>query len=123
MRFPGSLPASISATTVAGQVAESRVDGVDSVTLELTSGGRYFDDKVLFEPGSPVSRKQAYDIWGRLSERYAQSAEGNVTAYSHNPDPVSVWLTRERPALENNPKVTGINPAREEWHRDRPGSA
>jgi hypothetical protein len=89
--------------------AEAHTDGVSSVTLEQTSGGKYFDDKKLYETGSPVNINQADGIWSRLSERYAQAAEGDVTAYQHNPRVGSIWETTERPALELNPKVTSIN--------------
>jgi hypothetical protein len=89
-------------------VAERNADGVNSVTLEMTPGGRVMDDKALYEPGSPISKAQADQVWGRLSERYAQTAEGEVTAYAHDPWSGSVWLTKEKPALETNPKVTDI---------------
>jgi hypothetical protein len=91
------------------EFAEKGSDGVTATTLEQTPGGRYFDDKNLFaEEGSPISNGQACAIWGRLSERYAQSASGEVTAFNHSPRPGSIWLTRELPALRNNPKVTKI---------------
>ena len=88
--------------------AEKGSDGVTTTTLEQTPGGKYLDDKQLYEPGSPVSKAQADQLWGRLSERYAQDAKGEVTAFSHDPWDGSVWVTRERPALEQNPDVTKI---------------
>ncbi|GIF12968.1 hypothetical protein [Actinoplanes teichomyceticus] len=88
--------------------AEKQVDGVASVTLEMTPGGRRFDDMRLFEAGSPVSRVQANGVWERLSERYAQAASGEATAWTHNPWSESVWSRKERPALQVNPNVTKI---------------
>jgi hypothetical protein len=88
--------------------AQDHTDGVDSVTLEQTPGGRAFDDMHLYEAGSPVSTEQADQVWSRLSQRYAEAAEGDVTAWAHNPRPGSIWNTVERPALEQNPKVTDI---------------
>jgi hypothetical protein len=88
--------------------AERNTDGVNSVTLEQTPGGKTFDDMHLYDSGSPVSQAQADKVWERLSERYAENAQGDVTAWSHNPRPGSIWNTVERPALERNPNVTKI---------------
>ncbi|GIF04268.1 WXG100-like domain-containing protein [Actinoplanes siamensis] len=88
--------------------AEKQVDGVTSTTLEMTPGGRRFDDMRLFEAGSPVARNQAYGIWQRLSERYAQNATGEATAWTHNAWSRSVWNTAEKPALQANPNITRI---------------
>ncbi|GAB1644298.1 hypothetical protein KRMM14A1259_47210 [Krasilnikovia sp. MM14-A1259] len=38
--------------------AENQVDGVSKVTLDQTPGGKYFDDKLLFEKGSPINTDQ-----------------------------------------------------------------
>jgi hypothetical protein len=102
--YSGRDPAGVPMRTY----AENSTDGVSSVTLERTPGGKYFDDKKLYEAGSPITINQADQVWSRLSERYAQNAEGDVTAYQHNPRVGSIWETKERPALEANPKVTGI---------------
>jgi hypothetical protein len=88
--------------------AESQVDGVSTVTLEQTPGGKYFDDKLLFVKGSPVNPDQAGEIWARLSQRYAQNASGEATAWTHNSWSGSVWNTVERDALQQNPNVTKI---------------
>jgi hypothetical protein len=85
--------------------AETQTDGVTSVTLEQTPGGGRFDNMNLYNDGSPITQQQADKIWGRLSERYAQNAEGDVIAYTHNPRPGSIWNTVERPALVENPNV------------------
>ncbi|WP_436521193.1 hypothetical protein [Actinoplanes sp. HUAS TT8] len=89
--------------------AEKQVDGVRSLTLEMTPGGRRFDDMQLFERGSPVNDGQAFGIWQRLSERYAQNASGEATAWTHDANPMGVWYTREKPALQLNPNITKIN--------------
>ncbi len=89
--------------------AEKQVDGVTSVTLEMTPGGRRFDDMQLFGDKSPVNDDQAMDIWKRLSERYAQDASGEATAWTHKAWSGSVWYTREKPALQVNPNITKIN--------------
>jgi len=88
--------------------AESQVDGVRSVTLEQTPGGKYFDDMQLFEKGSPIGRDQAGQIWARLSQRYAENASGRATAWTHDSWSGSIWNTVEKPALESNPQVTDI---------------
>ena len=89
--------------------AEANTDGVTKITLEQTPGGADLDGRKLFDPSSPVNPKQAHDLWARLSERYASQAEGDVTAFAHDPKPESVWLTHELPALQKNPKVANIN--------------
>ncbi|GGN74389.1 hypothetical protein GCM10010112_44480 [Actinoplanes lobatus] len=88
--------------------AEKHTDGVTSVTLEQTPGGARFDDMLLFETGSPIRTDHAKDVWSRLSERYAEDAQGEVTAWSHNARAEGIWNTVERPALERNPAVTKI---------------
>ncbi|MEV6306284.1 hypothetical protein AB0M02_43220 [Actinoplanes sp. NPDC051861] len=88
--------------------AEKNADGVDSVTLEQTPGGRTFDDMRLFADNSPVRATHARDIWGRLSERYAENAAGEVTAWTHNPRADGIWNAIERRALDNNQSVTSL---------------
>lgn len=89
--------------------AEKHTDGVTKVTLEQTPGGSRFDDMLLFQDDSPIRRNQAVDIWARLSQRYAEDAQGTVTAWSHNPRTDGIWNTVERPALERNSSVTKID--------------
>ncbi|AEV82992.1 hypothetical protein ACWT_1973 [Actinoplanes sp. SE50] len=89
--------------------AEKQVNGTTSLTLEMTPGGKRFDDMKLFESGSPVNGDQAMDVWKRLSERYAQNASGEATAWTHEAWSGSVWYTREKPALQVNPNITKIN--------------
>lgn len=88
--------------------AEKYTDGVTSVTLEKTPGGAAFDDLRLFEDGSPVRQTQARDIWSRLSERYASTAVGEVTAWTHNPRADGIWNAVERRALFENPATTQL---------------
>ena len=88
--------------------AEQNTDGVSKVTLEQTPGGKDFDGRGLYDPDSPVSKNQADQLWGRLSERYAENASGEATAWAHDPWSESIWFKRELPALEKNPDVTGI---------------
>jgi hypothetical protein len=88
--------------------ADLNTDGVNSVTLEKTIGGERFDKMGLYEPGSPITKDQADRVWSRLSERYAENAEGRVTAWTHDPWEGSVWNRTELPALNRNPKVTDI---------------
>jgi hypothetical protein len=90
--------------------AEAQVDGVHSVTLEQTPGGKYFDDKQLFdEDNSPIDTGQAVAVWKRLSQRYAENARGEATGWVHDPWSGSIWNTTEKPALTGNPNVTKIN--------------
>ena len=89
--------------------AEEATDGgLTSTTLEQTPGGKYFDDKGLYEDDSPLTRDQANKIWGRLSENYGRGATGDVTAYVHNPRVGAIYTDKELPALIDNPAVTSI---------------
>jgi hypothetical protein len=88
--------------------AEQNTDGVSTVTLEQTPDGKDFDGRGLYEPASPVSKDQADQLWGRLSQRYAENRSGQATAWAHEPWSGSIWYTKELPALENNPNITDI---------------
>lgn len=89
--------------------AEKNTDGVHSLTLEKTPGGRYFDQLDLYGSNTGmVNAAQRDQLWGKLSERYADGATGQATAWVHEPRPTSVWLQRELGALKANPAVTGV---------------
>ncbi|BCY07062.1 hypothetical protein [Actinoplanes sp. L3-i22] len=93
-----------------GDYAEKQVDGVTKILIEQTPGGRRFDDMHLYDKvTSPISNPQADEVWFRLSERYAQSASGEATAWTHSPSLRSAWLRVEKGALEKNPNITKIN--------------
>ncbi len=77
-------------------------------TLEMTPGGKYFDDLKLFEAVSPLTKAQARDIWKILSERYAKGASGNVYGFVNGANPGSIFNTVEYPALQKNPYITNI---------------
>ena len=77
-------------------------------TLEMTPGGRYFDDLVLFDEGSLLTGAQAYEIWSILSKRYAQSASGNVYGFVNGARPKSIFNTIEYPTFKKNNNITGI---------------
>jgi hypothetical protein len=77
-------------------------------TLEMTPGGKYFDDLKLFEAGSPLTKAQARDIWKILSERYAKGASGNVYGFVNGANPGSIFNTVEYLALQKNPYITNI---------------
>jgi hypothetical protein len=79
---------------------------VTSTTLEQTPGGKYFDDMHLYDTDMP--REQADKIWGRLSENYGRQAQGDVTAYVHNPRSGAIYTDRELPALLKNPHVSSV---------------
>ncbi len=78
------------------------------MTLEMTPGGKYFDNLKLFEPGSPITDDQALEIWKILSERYAKAASGNVYGFVKGANPKSIFNTIEYPTLQGNPYITNI---------------
>ena len=77
-------------------------------TLEMTPGGKYFDDLKLFEADSPLTKAQARNIWKILSERYAKGASGNVYGFVNGANPGSIFNTVEYLALQKNPYITNI---------------
>jgi hypothetical protein len=89
--------------------AEEATDGKTSVTLEQTPGGKEFDKLGMYnEDRSPFTREQSNQVWNRLSERYGEQAEGNVTAYVHSPRDGAIYTDKELPALIDNPNVTSV---------------
>jgi hypothetical protein len=90
------------------EIAEKATDGLSSVTLEKTPGGSYFDGMKLYQDGSPVSQSHADLLWRRLSARYAENAEGEVTVWAPDPPPGGIWLSVEKPILARNPNITGV---------------
>ena len=78
------------------------------MTLEMTPGGRYFDNLDLFGKNSPLTEEQALKVWEILSKRYAKSASGNVYGIVKGANPGSIFNTVEYQALKENPYVTNI---------------
>ena len=74
----------------------------------MTNGGKYFDELKLFGTNSPITDKQATEIWEALSKRYAQSASGDVYGFVNGSRPGSVFNTVEFPALIQNNDITNI---------------
>jgi hypothetical protein len=72
------------------------------MTLEMTPGGKFFDDMKLFDSGSPLSNDQALEIWNILSQRYATGASGNVYGFIKGARPGSIFNTKEFPLLEHS---------------------
>ena len=83
-------------------------------TVELTSGGRYLTDLELFEPGSPLTGKQASEVWDIASDRFSKQASGETFAFStgakrmNDYGSIRTWWRIERPNLISNPEVTNI---------------
>ena len=77
-------------------------------TLEMTAGGSWLDSQNLFEAGSNVSPDQAYTVRSTFSQRYAESASGNVVGFVEGAGPMSIFNTVEYPALRANPNITNV---------------
>ena len=78
------------------------------MTLEMTPGGKYFDNLDLFGRNSPLTDDQAIKIWSILSERYAKAVSGNVCGFVQGARAGSIFNTVEYPTLQKNPYVTNI---------------
>jgi RHS repeat-associated protein len=89
-------------------------------TLEQTAGGRYLDSLKLFDSGSGLTGAQAAEVWDAASKRFAEGASGNVTVFPtgakrmNNWGNLRTWWRIEKPALDANPKVTGITRRRKD---------
>jgi len=74
------------------------------LTIENTPGGRWLGKQDMY---NRLPMSQADIAWGRLSERYAQEASGEVNCFVSGARRDRIFFIKELPALENNSKVTG----------------
>ncbi len=73
-------------------------------TIETLPDGKWLNDLKLFDKNA-LGPDSAYQVWDRMSERYAQAASGEVHFIVDNPSPRSTFLRKELPALKKNPNV------------------
>ena len=66
------------------------------------------DPSVLDAQRATLTRRQADQVWDRLSDRYAAESSGQVTLVVRDVLVPSVLLQRDLPALRDNPKVTSL---------------
>ena len=66
------------AVVYAGEKAQTFASTAGTKTIEMTEGGKLFDDLKLLEPGSPLTEPQARAVWDTLSARFAADAKGQV---------------------------------------------
>lgn len=90
------------------KAAEEFAKANGKTTLEMTEGGKFLDKLGLFEENSPLTRNEAFAVWGRLSQRYAEGASGNVYGFVKGAKPGSIFNMIEYPALKRNSAVTNI---------------
>lgn len=89
------------------QAADALAKDKGLVTLESLPDGKWLDKLGLYNEDA-LGPKNAQEVWGRMSERYAEAASGEVKVALNNPRAESIFNTRELPALAKNPKVTKI---------------
>jgi hypothetical protein len=75
-------------------------------TLEAMPGGRALENMRMFEPGSKVPHEQAHKLWHEATRMAAQQASGEVSVYSYEMIPNSVFKVIVLPTLKENPRVT-----------------
>lgn len=81
-------------------------------TVELTNMGKWLDGLQLFKPGN-AQVQTAKMVWDAASKKFASGASGTVSSFVKGTSPVTnaarTWYRIERPLLQSNPNVTGIN--------------
>lgn len=85
------------------KLAEKFAKSFNKTTLEMTPGGKWLDQQVLFKRFDEGS--DAIKPWKRLSQRYASEASGHVNAFIKGARPDHVFNTIEYPALKANINV------------------
>ena len=90
------------------ELAEAFAMQNGKMILEMTPGGKFFDNLKLFDPGSPITKDQALEVWTILSQRYAKAASGNVYGIVKGANPGSIFNTVEYQTLQENPHITNI---------------
>jgi hypothetical protein len=78
------------------------------MTLEMTQGGRWLDAENLFGPSSPLTQQQAYAVWARASQRFAEGTSGVAFGFVRGSRPTSISESIEYPALLRNGEVTNL---------------
>ncbi|WP_347332734.1 hypothetical protein [Marinimicrobium locisalis] len=93
----------------AREAAENFAEKNNLTTLEKTEGGGWLDDLRLFEGTvDDVDGDKARTLWGKISNNYAKSAQGEVLSVVNNPNPSGVFLTEELPTLLDNDNVDRV---------------
>lgn len=96
-----------------GDKAKQMAKSSDGVCLETTNGGRIVDEWKELETRFPGWEgdppPNGYDMWGGLSEKYAQGASGDVTVIQ-TPDKAAqgggyIWKSKEAPVLNAGQKA------------------
>jgi hypothetical protein len=78
-------------------------------TLEMTPGGAWLDQQQLFNTAkSGLTNEQAFQVWSRLSQRYAEGASGNAVGFVDGARTEGIFNTIEYPSLLQNPKILNI---------------
>ena len=90
------------------EIAETLARTNGKTTLEMIPGGSCLDSLDLFGSNSSITPEEALKVWGRLSERYAQQANGVTYGVVDGASARGVFNTIELPALKDNPNVTNL---------------
>ncbi|MGE5397675.1 MAG: alpha/beta fold hydrolase, partial [Chitinophagales bacterium] len=89
-------------------LAEKYAQESGDETLEMTPGGKFLDDQVLFDQYSLLTANEAVGIWSVLSHRYAEASSGTVHCFVTGARPTGVFTTIELPELLKNKAVKRI---------------
>jgi hypothetical protein len=81
------------------ELAEAFAEKAGKTTLEMTNGGKWLQNENLY---NSLTTNQADMVWGRLSERYAQKASGEINLFIKGANPERTFMKYEKPILDNN---------------------
>lgn len=75
------------------------------LTINDTPGGKWLNQFDFMGGDMPLTPEQSFKIWGRLSERYAESASGEITLFVAGSKADRVFYSPEFPTLRSNKKI------------------
>lgn len=79
------------------------------VPIDATPGGTALNGENLYGEFSGFTNKEADMIWSQASEKFANGASGNITAFVRGASPDRLFGATELPLLLKNDKVLSIN--------------
>lgn len=84
------------------KILSPKYDIVLTGSMESTQAGRKIEEENLFDPGSPLTMEQVYELYISLEKKFAKNVEGTVTINAKSLLENSVFSMITLPLLEQN---------------------